>query len=303
MAHNKFTNEPAEDTCKMFQYACMNLGTYYKSLIEATWYQGEPKTDALQYYYYAITVSNRVSKDILRSCVQGIYSIYDKHYEGDLSHSAKAQLTSMFPDILSSAVRPKVAFLVDVSPSMNAYERIVKAVNVLTNIFDTKMHNGDFFALDTFAREHNRVITPCTISNANRQVIFDSIYSLQFACNSGSTHFFKALKQYGLSLMQLSGSEEQCIAAKYTILALTDGEDNEFRTTMGEVKTLLKNFGITLIVVTLSVGDNCKRSLIDGLLEKPELLLSAQDDASSLFDAMSAGFDMASGGHVTLESL
>lgn len=303
MAHAKFTNEPDSDSCRAFQYSCMNLGTYYTNLIEASWYQGEPKTDALQYFYYAITVSNHVSKDILKSCVRSIYSIYDKHYEGDLSHAAKAQLIAMFPALLAEAMPTKVAFIVDVSPSMNAYQRINKSVNVLNDIFTKKLRNGDFFALDTFARDHTRIIMPTTIDNNNRQLIGDAIYALQYACNSGCTHFYKALKEYAESLKHLAGGAENCRESKYTILALTDGEDNEYRTTMYEVKRLLADLNITLIVVTIAVGASTQTALKEGLLEKDEYLLTAQDDASSLFEAMSAGFDMASGGHVTMESL
>ncbi len=303
MAHSKFTNEPDHDSCSAFQYSCMNLGTYYKSLIEAKWYDGEPKSDALQYYYYAITVSNHVNKDVLGDCVRNIYSIYDKHFDGELSHAAKAHLTAMFPTILAEAVPAKVAFLVDVSPSMNAYQRINKAVTVLTDIFANKLRNGDFFALDTFARAHNKIILPTTIDSNNRAVIADSIYALQYACNTGCTHFFKALKEYAISLKELAGSKENCQGSKYTVLALTDGEDNEYRTTMGEVKGLYKDLGITLIVVTLAVGQSTQNALRRDLLEKDEFLLTAQDDASSLFQAMSAGFEMAAGGHVTMESL
>lgn len=134
-------------------------------------------------------------------------------------------------------------------------------------------------------------------------MIGDAICALQYACNTGCTHFFKALKEYATDLKNLAGGEEKCRQAKYTILALTDGEDNEYGTTMGEVKREFARLKITLIVVTIAVGASTQNALKQGLLEKDEYLLTAQDDASSLFEAMSAGFDMASGGHVTMESL
>lgn len=300
MAHAKFSNEPSEESCTAFQHACMNLGVYKIHLLEHVKADDETKHEALQYLYYAITVSNRVDKQVLGTCVQNIHSIFKKFYKGEAGNMAMRRMEMMFPHILKS--KAKVGFLVDVSPSMNGHSRIIKAVDVMKDIVSNKLTLGDYFSMDIFAREHNKVVEPCSLNEQNLPVIMDSIHALQYRCTSGSTHFYKSLMEMGRTIMAANGNAKATKDANYTVLALTDGEDNEYRTTPQEVKKFFKDHGITLIVVTIAVSPRMIAILQDQLMDKPELLLTAQDDPSSLFAAMQKGFEMASGA-ATMESL
>lgn len=302
MANNKFTNEPSEETCTAFQFACMNMGIFRVHVMEKEKkVEDSVKHEALQYFYYAITVSNRVDKQVLRTCVHNIHKIFRAFLVGEMRDLAMRQLESMFPNILVG--KSKVAFLVDVSPSMNGYERIIKAVDVLKDIVTNKMGSGDFFSMDIFSNVHQIVVEPCTLSSGNLSVILDSIHALQYRCTSGSTHFYRSLLEMGKTIVGMHrGSNEATKAANFTVLALTDGEDNEYRTTPQEVKNFYAAAGITLIVVTIAVSPRMEDDLRRTLLQKDTLLLTAQDDPTSLFKAMSKGFEMASGA-ATMESL
>jgi tetratricopeptide (TPR) repeat protein len=300
MAHSKFSHEPSEESCNAFQYACMNVGVYKLALVEQH-KDDNAKQSALEFFYYAITVSNRVQKDVLNTCVRNIHKIFSVFYDGEKSDLAAVRIAAMFPNIIKS--KSKVAFLVDVSPSMNGHDRIQKAVNVLTNIVDTKMVTGDYIHLDIFARAHDKIIAPMTLNSENKPVVLDAIYALQYRCTSGATFFFKSLLELGKDMcVPYNLNKEKTKSANLTVLALTDGEDNEYKTSPQQVKQFYSDYGITLIVVTIAVSPRTTEYLQSSLMEKPELLLCAQDDPSSLFEAMTAGFEMASG-NVTMESL
>lgn len=305
MAHAKFSNEPSEKSCKAFQHACMNLGVYKIHLLEEA--RGEAnayskvKHEALQYFYYAITVSNRVDKQVLSTCVHNIYNIFQRYYKGDEGNAAMRRIEDMFPQLIKS--KSKVSFLMDVSPSMNGHERIIKAVNVMKDILTTKLYMGDYFSLDIFAKEHNIIVEPCRLDQQNLPVILDAVYALQYRCTSGSTHFYKSLLEMGKTIASVyRNNKKATMDANHTVLALTDGEDNEYRTTPQEVKHFYHEYGITLIVVTIAVSPRMIKLLQDQLMQKKELLLTAQDDPSSLFSAMQKGFEMATGA-ATMESL
>lgn len=234
--------------------------------------------------------------------MKNIYDIFDKYYKhDDIGGIAKYKLTQMFPIIPSKA---KVAFLVDVSPSMNGYERIIKAVDVMRDIVSNKMSAGDYFSMDIFAKDHDILVNPCILDRNNKSVILDTIFTLQYRCTTGATFFYKSLLEMGQTIMKKhDNSEERTKAANFAVLALTDGEDNEYSTTPNSVKEFYNRCGIKLIVVTIAASDRMKENLINTLMESPDLLLTAEDDPTSLFDAMQKGFDMASQGAATMEAL
>jgi tetratricopeptide (TPR) repeat protein len=302
VSYNAFQSDPNEETVQAFQLSCVNVGQHLKTLVDENIIPADKRqaalSDALKHFYYAITVSNRVNKHLLTRSVRNVADIYKKYNNNESGEIALEKLQEMFPTILSHTQKPPISILVDVSPSMNHNKRIQSATTTLANIIETKIKNGDMLSLDCFASDHDIIMPLTKINSNNRQVFMDAVYALNFKCTKGITHFYKALLELGHNIAKANKKKPALV------FALTDGEDNEYRTTQKEVKNFYKNNNIQLLIITIGVGSGTKLKILE-LVEKPEFVIAAaSDDQSSIDEAMKVGFDMVQAqGSVVMESL
>merc|ERR1711991_750238 len=88
--------------------------------------------EALKIYYFALTVSNKMRKDNLATCLESIKKIY-KNFEG--GEKSSHRLDGLFSTHIASKDKSKgnhkISFLVDISGSMNVRNRIDQAADTL----------------------------------------------------------------------------------------------------------------------------------------------------------------------------
>jgi len=304
MAHEAFQRKPTPASVSAFQLASCNMGRHLKEvLLSYPPRSQEAKSamvdEALKYFYYAITISNRIPGHVLRRCVHGVYDLYNAHFQDNTAIEARGMLIEMFPNILENRARPKVGVLVDVSPSMNHRRRIHSATETLNDIIDTKVQDGDYLRINMFACDHDTVVEPTIVNKENRKTIENDVLSMNFKCNDGYTYFYKALLELGQQMVEAKASA----SAKTIVFALTDGEDNENKTTIPEVKSYYKEHDITLMIISIGVGSTVQAKL-RSLVQEDAYLIAAGDDLESISKAMKLGFDIAqSDGAVVMESL
>lgn len=309
VSFNAFQTDPNETTVQAFQLSCVNVGQHLKTMIEENLIPPEKKqqaiNDALKHLYFALTVSNRIKKDILARSVRNVAEIYKKFFSDEVGEEAFDKLEQMFPNVLKASglnhKKPKISVLVDVSPSMNANKRIYSATETLQNIIDTKLTSSDYISLDCFASRHDQVVQMTKLTPEARSIVNDAVYALNFRCTAGVTHFYKALKEVGENIIMSKKNSEQAL-----VFALTDGEDNEYNTRQSTVRKLFKENNITLMIITIGIQKNGStyRKLLE-LVESQEFLIAANgDDRSAIDEAMKTGFDFVQQhGSVVMETL
>jgi len=304
MAYEAFQREPTPITVSAFQLACCNMGRYLKEMLASNCPSDAGAkslmvNDALKFFYYAITISNRIPGHVLRRCVLGVDDLYKLYFTQSNVSNARDKLCEMFPAILQVISRPNIGILVDVSPSMNHRGRINSATSTLNDIIDNQVLDGDYLRVNCFACAHDTVVRPSIVSPANRVEIRNNILSLNHRCVTGYTYFYKALLELGQRMSKAKVSE----SSKTIVFALTDGEDNERITKIPTVKIFYKTHNITLMIICIGVSEYTQRTLRK-LVEEDEYVIAAGNDMASISNAMKQGFAIAqSDGAIVMEAL
>ena len=304
VSYNAFRAAPNESTVQAFQLSCSMVARNIKENVDENIITDPAErrhaiTNALKHFYYALTVSNRIKADTLKRCVLQISQIYTSYFTPDQCSEAVEQLREMFPKSLPPP-KPSVSVLLDVSPSMNNNKRIFSATETLTNIVTTKMQIGDVFSLDCFATKHDKVFTRQKITRENWSIITDAIYSCNYRCTTGVTHFYRALLELGESIVAVKKNPRE----SNLVFALTDGEDNEYKTRTQDVKEYFVENNIVLMIITIGVSDRAKRNLLELVTDEKFIVAARGDDKSSIDEAMKTGYDfVVSHGAVVMETL
>lgn len=306
MADVRFKADVNYETAAGVQFASMNMGSYYHR--EATIRYGADTRErtvliekALSFYYYALTVCERVHKAVQIQCVLALAGIYKQEY-GEVGAAAVLKLADMYPahsaDISSIAGGgvSNVNYLIDVSASMWG-SRIKATVRVLNDIVQKRMKPGDKLTMDSFAKELKPVVSPTTLNAENVNSICTSIDGLIPSCTVGRTYFYSALVELGGRLVA------QNPTGPHVVIALTDGEDNERRTTATDVKGFFVTHKIKLVIVSVGVDEPAVVASLQYLATSIDLYIKAQTDAASIVDALMQGFELATtSGNVVMEA-
>ena len=114
--------------------------------------------------------------------------------------------------------------------------------------------------------------------------------------------FYKALLQLGKRIISNSNKNNN---EKHLVFALTDGEDNEYRTTIPEVYQYYKDNGLILMIITIGVGEGTTSKLLQLVGGNKDMIVSAKGDNKDAIDeAMKSGYDyVISHGAVVMETL
>lgn len=309
LAEAAFKNDRQVSTLHSFQFAAMNKANFLTVLAlkgeRSDKERREKLNEALNMYYMALTVSNKMRKDMLSRCIPAIQSIY-KYYEG--GEVAAAALSRIFggsygttghslaPGNMGNMSNAKISFLVDVSPSMNANNRIGQATDTLLHIFDEKMKHGDFIYIAAFSNKFYTIVEPTSINieDESHAIMRDAIEKLRYKATSGTTHFYLSLILLANNIPQNSANEENWV------IALTDGCDNG-RVDMKEPIELYKRRGIKLIIIAIDMDKEpeAMRSM-RRLVTNDNHLLSTTD--GSIEKALSRSYAIAHG-DIVMESL
>jgi len=304
MADNRFQQDVNYTSVAAVQFSSMNLGAfYYKSACRFPRRSPERMhtvEQALSFFYYALTVCDRVHRTVQMQCLFTLAEIYRHEYD-DAGNLAINTLCGMYPEfskeIASVGGVTNINFLIDVSASMWG-SRIKATVSVLLDIINTKMKTGDGLSMDSFAKELNCVVLPTTVGPQNINEIINAVKNLVPSCTVGRTHCYVSLLQMAKKLVAKSPH------GPHFIVMLTDGEDNERKTKPEEVKEYFNKHDIKLIVVSVGVDEEKVVSVLRYLSTDPAYYVKAGADSSSITDALKKGFDIAvSAGHVSMEAL
>ncbi len=301
-AELQFKNAQTDENMAAMQFASMNLGTYHKKRAEML-PPGPQRVllieTALSHFYYALSVSDRIHKTVQTQCLVTLALIFKAEY-GVVGEVAVERLTEMFPDAASSfGMGPStVNFLIDVSISMRG-RRIASCEDTMVDIVRNKMHRGDVVGVHTFAADLNTLVPPTAIMPAVRDSIVANCERLKHTCTVGRTHFFKCLIEMGQMLLSLKPGK-----GPIWLVALTDGEDNERKTSYETTKKFFVDNNISLIVVSVGIDDPKVVSILQYLATEEKYYIRAGDDPTSITNALQQGFSMAaSGGNVVMEAL
>jgi hypothetical protein len=87
------------------------------------------------------------------------------------------------------------------------------------------------------------------------------------------------------------------------IVALTDGEDNERRTTFESAKKTCTENNINVIMISVGLESPRVLGILKYLASEEKYFLKATDDPAAITGALSTGFDLAASGNIMMESL
>lgn len=303
LADVRFKNDVNYGTVAGVQFASMNMGLFYYKASQR-FNLGSPQRThliekSLSFFYYALTVCDRVHRSVQSQCLYTLAAIYKFEY-GAAGRVAIQSLCKMYPDMakdLSSIGGvTDINFLIDISASMWG-SRIKAVVRVLGDIVNNRMKFGDQVSLRSFAKDL-LVVVPSTVIDEQSLVYINSqIHSLIAACTVGRTYCYKSLLEMGQELMAKNPAGGQ------VIVMLTDGEDNERRTKEVNVKEYFQQHDITLIVISVGVDDDHVIKTLRYLSHSKDHYVKARDDPKSIADALIKGFDLAANtGNVIMES-
>ena len=254
--------------------------------------------ESLKTYYLAITASNRMRKDMLSRCITSITEIYNYFEHGN---DATMKLTQIFGkgSVLGGMSAANISFLVDVSPSMNAKNRIGQATDTLLHIFDTKMHHGDYMYLAAFSNKFYEIIEPTTIDikdDKNHVDMRDTIETLRYRATSGTTHFYRSL------MLVADRIPEARLGFENWVIALTDGADNG-KIHISKPIEYYKDKNIKLIVIAIDLDQDRDRGTLENLKDlvtEEKYFLTTQD--GSIEKILNKSFDLARG-DIVMETL
>jgi uncharacterized protein YegL len=305
MACNAFRAHHNEKNIRAIQHSHMNLGVHYYHCASnaAVSGRGNGSTDmrvlelALNQFYTALTVSDRIQKTVQMTCLLTLEEIFQKYYKGDVGDLALIKLYSMYPELQNR--HATINFVIDVSPSMSG-RRIKSCEDTLLDIVQHKMHSGSGLSVTAFATDIIPMIPFCRLDSRNLPGVLDTLRVLQSMTTRGRTHFYKTLLHVGAQLMR------QDLPQRW-IVALTDGEDNEMNggaSRLPETKQFFVTNDIKLIIIAVGLGSN--RNTLEklrGLATKPSYFIEAGSDSHQITEALQSGFAMATSGNVVMESL
>jgi tetratricopeptide (TPR) repeat protein/uncharacterized protein YegL len=314
MSDNQFAVQKDEKTLASVQQASLNLGLFYyahakETLLESNNYLASDhhvRLDdnsqrlvemALNRLYITLLIADRIAVHVKRTCVVSLREIYAKYY-GDVGSVACDKLNLMFPDVASGGSNSlNINFLIDVSPSMSG-RRIKSCEKTLVNIVNNKMKNGDVLAVNVFAKEYNTLIPVTQLSNSSRGGVIGALQTLPFLTNKGATYFYSALSRMATELAAENGTSNV-----QWIVALTDGEDNERRTTFESAKKTCTENNINVIMISVGLESPRVLGILKYLASEEKYFLKATDDPAAITGALSTGFDLAASGNIMMESL
>ena len=312
MAENHFSVRNDEDTLALVQQAYLNMGMFYYKFAQQSLVGSlenpAPSIDvqdaesqrllelALDKLYVPLVISDRIPMHVKRTCVITIREIYQK-YHGDVGMVACDKLDDMFPDIVRSSCCLNINLLIDVSPSMSG-PRITSCEQTLLNIVDRKMRNGDVLTVNIFATAYDHLIPTTKLTTANRANVIDTLRTLRYRTNKGRTAFYSALSRMANELATQNGTGKE-----QWIVALTDGEDNERKTTYQEARRICDELNVKIILISVGLDAPHVIRVFQYLVPSDKYYIKSTDDPVAITDALGKGFEMAaSSGSVMMES-
>lgn len=305
MAQSNFEKDMSYATVAGVQFASMNMGSYhYKcaKLEEMGSYARKHQVErALSLFYFALTICDRVHRAVQTQCLFTLAEIFKHEYDKEGADAASS-LCKMYPQFAKEIAFiggvTNVNFLVDTSSSMIG-PSISAVVGVLHDIVNNKLKFGDKLSIDSFARELVTVVQPTTLDVNTIGYVNSSIQSLATSCVPGvvdGTYCFKALIELGRRLVAENKN------GPHFIVVLTDGKDNERRTTAAQAKGFFTENNIKLIIVSC-VKDPAIVKNLRYLATSNDFYIQAADP-QSIADAVQKGFELAvSVGNVVMEAL
>jgi len=305
MANSRFAADVNYDTAAGIQFASMNMGSFY---YECAVIQYAPQTNnrkclvekGLSCYYFALTVCDRLHKAVKMQCVFSLARIYKEEY-GVASAVANRKLADLYPEyrteIKDIGGSNEIHFIIDVSASMWG-SRIKATARVLDDIVSHRMRYGDVISMDSFAKQLIPVVNTAVLDPGTIPQIKQNIANLIPSCTVGRTFFYKCLVELGNRLLV------EDPVGPHVIVALTDGEDNENRTSAATAKGFYVDHNIKLVIVSVGVEEEDVVASLRYLATSPEFYVKAKADPQSIANALMTGFELAtSSGNVVMEAL